>query len=421
MNIKHVITMCIGVTMIAVIFIGIAFADGKPVSFPPTSRLGYQWESTTNTRSTTDILVACVATMAICVVTVVHTDIPPQTLGQRARESPWLYTGIFIGGLLVPEALVLWAAAEYLKAEVDVSYMQKKGVAQWTRKHAIFAGMGGFRLRDGTVVKSGEKLYEVTRSDPTHSLALERLDYQSILVDIDDKSKANRVTKVLAVLQISRYLVQTIVRAVQHLPISPMEYVTCTYVVCAILCYALWLNKPYGVREALDLHHYLKGPDSGSIEDTQRPPRRDIPFSTRVPVREYSDTHRSTFRLLTDTLDWRFVIACVATLFAGFTLGAGHLASWNVGFTNSGVQVLWRGCGVFVTATGPVCLVLGPWVNKGSYRGIIVAFILSVVVMLFIISRLVLLILVICTFVSLPAGMYDIRDIPWLHFIPFLH
>ena len=137
--------------------------------------------------------------------------------------------------------------------------MKANGCTQWTYKHAYFAHMRGLRTRDGRIIRSGEELrhlYEMHASQPpanphrtTNVMAT--FDYQSLSEDIDDKSKADWLAKLLAVLQMGRFLFGAISRLAAHFPISPLESVTCAYVLCTLLTYVFWFHKPYNVQEPI--------------------------------------------------------------------------------------------------------------------------------------------------------------------------
>ena len=68
---------------------------------------------------------------------------------------------------------------------------------------------------------------------------------------IADKSKADFVAKLLATLQASWFLVQCVARLKAHLTITLLELNTLAHVICALLMYLLWMNKPYDVHEPI--------------------------------------------------------------------------------------------------------------------------------------------------------------------------
>ncbi|KAK0124612.1 hypothetical protein ONS95_009561 [Cadophora gregata] len=65
---------------------------------------------------------------------------------------------------------------------------------------------------------------------------------------IADKSKANLLAKGLVCVQVLWVARQTIERKVAGLPISLLEYHTLVHVVCALVMYVLWFQKPYDIQ-----------------------------------------------------------------------------------------------------------------------------------------------------------------------------
>ncbi|KAF3935013.1 hypothetical protein ABW20_dc0102631 [Dactylellina cionopaga] len=72
--------------------------------------------------------------------------------------------------------------------------------------------------------------------------------------DIKDKSKADSLAKVLVFIQAGWFLVQTIARLVQQLPVSLLEVNTLGHVLCALIVYLLWWHKPREVGEPTVLY-----------------------------------------------------------------------------------------------------------------------------------------------------------------------
>ena len=65
---------------------------------------------------------------------------------------------------------------------------------------------------------------------------------------ISDKSKANRIAKMLVYLQTGWFVVQCLARVKQHLPLTVLELATIGYVWCTWAIYAQWLKKPLDVK-----------------------------------------------------------------------------------------------------------------------------------------------------------------------------
>ncbi|KAL8816164.1 MAG: hypothetical protein Q9223_004782 [Gallowayella weberi] len=71
--------------------------------------------------------------------------------------------------------------------------------------------------------------------------------------DILDKNKSDNVSKLLSVLQAVWMLAQIISRLSGRLPITLLEVNTLAHIICAIIIYALWWNKPKLINEPTKL------------------------------------------------------------------------------------------------------------------------------------------------------------------------
>lgn len=111
--------------------------------------------------------------------------------------------------------------------------------------------MKGFTLEGEDYVESGLGLYK-------SGAILDENLCKEYLYEINDKSKANILTKAIAMTQITRFLLEEINRACNGLPISPLEYFTCAQVFAALFMYVYWLEKPHGVQERIHVR-VLKG------------------------------------------------------------------------------------------------------------------------------------------------------------------
>lgn len=66
---------------------------------------------------------------------------------------------------------------------------------------------------------------------------------------IQDKSKADGLSKLFVCVQAGWFCTQTIARVAQSLPISLLELTTIAHVFCMFTIYLLWWNKPLDIRE----------------------------------------------------------------------------------------------------------------------------------------------------------------------------
>ena len=227
----------------------VVLSMSPPDPYRVDSPVGFQSASTR--RGTMDIVYSCLTTMIICTVSAVHFDLPEDyshrlPLWKKLRSgSFWKVsarkTFIILVGLVAPEFIVWWACGDYYEALRDYAFMKDK-CDGWTLRHSFFAAMGGFKLTGvDAEPKTGRELFKSGAV-----LHCEQLGYE-----ISDKSKADILTKSLAIVQIVRFLLQVIARAYSSHPISPFEFFACQHVFCAIVLYIFWFDKPRGVQEKI--------------------------------------------------------------------------------------------------------------------------------------------------------------------------
>ncbi|RPB21391.1 hypothetical protein L211DRAFT_840815 [Terfezia boudieri ATCC MYA-4762] len=116
-------------------------------------------------------------------------------------------------------------------------------------ERGYYAAMGGFEVVIGKEEKRGD-IRDIRRTvTPCGTVLLARLGLlPSLSIEgINDKSKADMLTKTLVCIQACWMLVQAFARKVERLPITLLELNTIMHVVCALMMYLLWLKKPQDV------------------------------------------------------------------------------------------------------------------------------------------------------------------------------
>lgn len=217
-----------------------------------SARVGFQ--TSDRRRTSMDVIFSCLSTMLICTISAIHFDLPDDTSDEldfwEIRSKPILAAMVmkvfyWSLALLAPELFVGNACAEYCDALEDYAFMEKH-CPGWTLKLSVFARMKGFTLEDGDGIESGRELFR-------RGAKLDVQTCRRLQDDIADKSKADILTKSIAIIQITRFLLEIIARAAYSLPISPLEYFTCAQVFCALLMYIFWIDKPHGVQQKIRL------------------------------------------------------------------------------------------------------------------------------------------------------------------------
>ena len=115
---------------------------------------------------------------------------------------------------------------------------------QWTLKHAFFADVGGFHLRDAdlkTISLNAEQLFFLVEEGYVNMPNFTQKE-------IDDKNKADIVLRYYWLAQIIWFSIATAMRSTQGLPICTLELTTLAFVVCSAISSLFRFRKPGDVR-----------------------------------------------------------------------------------------------------------------------------------------------------------------------------
>jgi hypothetical protein len=262
-----------------IILLFICTAAAAPVNNSANSTqsddfVGYVSEP--NVRGTTSLLISCVLTLALCVWSALHLNVPQydaSRLEMLLCNVRWIITGVYAPELVVFTAWRQWASARLLgKLVSKLSEESKKTKKQphrrttegivareqtttslagkatyrsstfadrrhpWTKTHDFFASTGGFAFE---IPDGGGKIKFLPATCPIRLTLTARgvalLAKCDRLPDIPekdilDKSKANDLAKALVVIQASWMLLQTLGRVVVRLPVTLLEVNTMAHV-----------------------------------------------------------------------------------------------------------------------------------------------------------------------------------------------
>ncbi|KAJ3499910.1 hypothetical protein NLJ89_g10022 [Agrocybe chaxingu] len=218
-----------------------------------------------NERHLISIIWNCLTTIFLCTWVSVHQNVPPQEdsratkLGRRLQAMVWT--------LIVPELTLALAARQHFSARRVAKTFHDQG---WTMTHGFFLIMGGFRLYRGDmdlgVLCSADQIQHLHEADEID------LPYgPEFLEEIEDKSKADGLTKLITVVQTFWFILQCATRLLQHLELTKLEIITLALASLNGLVFLLWLKKPLNVQHHIKL--YLKQPaptPARSIRTTER-------------------------------------------------------------------------------------------------------------------------------------------------------
>lgn len=222
--------------------------DINGAAISSTDRRG--WVSSPDTRGTMDIIWPCLTAISLVLWTMLHLNIPASSDSDRTlafRRLRWLLLG-----LLAPELIMMFAFAQLTSAQQSVKDMKALNQTEWTLAHGFYADSGGFQLH-----VPGYKPFPITAKQVVYLTQHEHIDMPTITKrEINDKSKANQETKVLAFIQTGWLITKLLARAAQSLQITPYELTTVALLVCSFTTLILWWHKPLDVRAPTSI--YLK-------------------------------------------------------------------------------------------------------------------------------------------------------------------
>jgi len=333
--------------------------------------------------------------------------------------------------------------------------------------------MGGFALHD-----ADKSFLRVLDESTLEELAqTEEIDWPTITVkEIQDRSKADIFSKGIVLLQTTWFIVQCVSRFATKLAVTEVEVVTFAFAVLNAITYWLWWDKPSDVRCAVRV--YLKSAEESSnrtISEARK--QRDTSRSNTLmqPATKkdgFLKSFRSSFErrrnkhglmaLILDTL----VLTPVNTVFGplldmgqdetpipdedvtrvptfysppadasilvmigvAVLFGAIHFISWPSTFPTAAERWLWRVSTILITA-GPFLMVfstaIGETVDETETDTILMR-ILSIsafsmvgtLMVVYIISRIILLILPLILLRDLPPKA--LLELKWSEFFPHI-
>ncbi|KAI6400659.1 hypothetical protein MCOR23_004718 [Pyricularia oryzae] len=339
------------------------------------------WVKEPALRGTWKVVWTCLATTFLCIWTLLCLNIPAPTdtwFVLFRRRLLWMILAI-----LGPEIVLTYAAGQWSRARHSLAAFKNSGYEGWTMRLAFFADMGGFVLETAPDPEDDNS----TISFPLNAKQLHWLVVNKHLSyplttsgEVNDKSKQDRLAKLITSIQIGYLVVECVARAAQGLVLTTLELNTLAIVVCSLMTSYTWLHKPVDVRHPIRLcsPHTL-------TEITGRQPWDTTPLDfvdengpgwalnvqpfVRMPVlpaqRPLQRIPNDRFPM--DPYGAQEYLLCLATLvFTGL-----HLAAWDFEFPSRAEQILWRVSSLvlfLVTAAFWVAETAASWVRLGRWR-----------------------------------------------------
>ncbi|KAL8727466.1 MAG: hypothetical protein Q9181_005706 [Wetmoreana brouardii] len=204
------------------------------------------WVSQPDGRGTFDILWSCLFTIFLCTWVSLHLNVPAEHEKYRHqffRKMRWMLQAI-----MAPEFVLTFATGQKVEARKSVEQFKNldlpPGSPRWTIRHGFYANMGGFVLQPRNWPAfpiNSKQLYWLIKQG--------YVDYPKMTAkEVWDKSKADGFQKSLTCLQTGWFIIQIVGRYIQRLPITTLEITTLSFVLCTLVMFTQWANKPLDVE-----------------------------------------------------------------------------------------------------------------------------------------------------------------------------
>ena len=397
---------------------------------PRNETLIHGWVPEPSTRGIWSILWSCLATIFICTWSALHLDVPK-------RHGRWYLSFRKLGWMLIaataPEFFVYKAARNFFEAKDLLKHLHSQGYQEWTLVHIQFAYAKGFQTR--TPLGDESKC----KPDDLRTLIQDGWINGPFIIEdeLRSRGKSDWVIKLIAMVQIIWFVIQTLVRAIQHYQTTPLEIMTVAFVACSVFIYGFSLNQPQDIEYPVFLEvsaAALARVGTASTTDTET--------SATGDTKQHQESDRSVHAKEIDVtrssavLEQRSRVAAAShyvpglaannlpvllLAFFGCGFGALHCLAWNSPFPTSKEQLVWRICSATMTALPLlVFLLMEPllWIKGRSsihvrtYRACSVA----LTSLMYVIGRITIIVLAFTSLRALPADAF--RTIDWNSYIP---
>ncbi|KAF8998938.1 hypothetical protein BDQ17DRAFT_1543830 [Cyathus striatus] len=165
---------------------------------------------------------------------------------------------------MAPELVLTWAVRQ-LRGARDIFNMYKSPERNWTMRHAQFLQMGGFHLH------SGECKGVVSRDIFDTLLREGKITFPNITeAEIQDKSKADGLSKIILIIQTLWFVIQCVGRYAQGLALTQLEVATLAVISSTFMLCIIWWHKPLDVRHPIYLDSVMTSQVIIDEQDLQR-------------------------------------------------------------------------------------------------------------------------------------------------------
>lgn len=199
-------------------------------------------------RGTLTLLWTCLLTISLCTWVVIHPRIDKRQKFRLLNKM-----ALCLKTFIAPEFIAVEGAQEWTQARRVVKSCASITNGDLKLIQAFFVGMLGIRYRTaiGTRILWPNQFIWLLEQD---LLSREVLENWSLTPDnIQDRSKADGIAKLFALVQVGWFVVTSITRTAHGLPLAPFESMTLGYIPLFALTYFFWWVKPKDIDTPLEI------------------------------------------------------------------------------------------------------------------------------------------------------------------------
>lgn len=397
---------------------------------PANDDLVHGWVSTDCGRGTSNILWSCLATILLCVWTVIHLPVPeycgnsPLSKRQRIVRSG---VGPALISVVAPEFLAISALNDLAHALQRKKSIKRLTRIDWTLTSQFFLDMGGLCIRSPSgrylqlqtteVIRAMQASPNNDKSTTTHSDWISELE--NLTGDqIKDLAKSDTLTKLIACGQALWLVAQVLSRLCQHQAITLLEVSTCAYVSCALLSYAAWWKKPQACPSPIIMTCSDEAISEFVKDYYERPYYESETWKELV----WAGRQWPTSSDLDSDNDLLYYIGTGLLGLCPTLFGAIHVASWNITLPSNLELWMWRASSIYCLMAGVIVVAIGVPMDSdrlpSSVETCLFYLLYFVMFPIYVLTRIYMIVEVFLSLRALPRSAFE--SVQWSSFIPHI-
>lgn len=202
------------------------------------------WVPENSGRGTLSLISTCLLTIFLCTWVVIHPRVYERQLYATLHKL-----ALFLKAILAPEFIAVEGLQEWAQCQRMVKDCAALTGNEFKLVHAFYVSMLALRYRTplgDRVIWPNQYTWLLQQnltkweSQATWGLSVEK---------IRDQNKADSVAKFIGLVQVSWFVVQSIMRTAHALPLSQLESMTLSYIPLFTVTYFFWWHKPKDIRK----------------------------------------------------------------------------------------------------------------------------------------------------------------------------